>query len=337
MRTQDFDYDLPPQLIAQHPAQRRDQARLMVLPKKGELEHRHFYELPEFLRAGDLLVLNDTRVLPARLLGIRADTKASVELLLLHPQGEDRWEVMVRPGKKVKPGAQLLFGDALTAKVIDYTPSGRLVEFQYQGQWDQVLAELGEVPLPPYIQEKLEDPERYQTVYAKEKGSVAAPTAGLHFTAPLLDKLRERGVGLATITLHVGLGTFRPVKAENIEEHQMHAEFYQVSQETVEAIAKTRANGGRVIAVGTTTVRSLESQLVAGELTAGSGWTEIFLYPPYKIRSVDGLITNFHFPRSTLLMLVSCLVPRERLLAAYREAVAKEYRFYSFGDAMLII
>lgn len=339
MRTADFDYQLPEELIAQHPAQRRDHSQLMVLHKDGELEHRHFYQLPEYLQPGDLLVLNNTRVLPARLLGVREDTGSPIELVLLHPVAEDRWETLVRPGKKAKPGSRLTFGDGILAgTVLSTTESGgRVIEFQYQGQWDKLLEKLGEVPLPPYIHQQLEDPERYQTVYAKEEGSAAAPTAGLHFTPDLISQLAADGVEIEYITLHVGLGTFRPVRSDNVEEHKMHSEYFHVSQQTAEAIAACRQRGGRVIAVGTTTVRTLESAAADGIVQATSGWTEIFLYPPYQLKTVDGLITNFHFPRSTLLMLVSCLVPREKLLSAYKEAVERRYRFYSFGDAMLII
>ena len=338
LRTADFDYQLPQELIAQHPAQRRDHSRLMVLSKEGDTEHSHFYQLPQYLKSGDLLVLNNTRVLPARLFGQRQDTGSSVELVLLHPVGEDQWEALVRPGKKAKPGVTLAFGDLLQGTILSTTESGgRIIQFHYEGSWDRLLEKLGEVPLPPYIHEKLEDPGRYQTVYAKEEGSAAAPTAGLHFTPELLGELAEAGVGIEYITLHVGLGTFRPVRSEQVAEHQMHAEYFQVSQETVAAISDCKRRGKRVIAVGTTTVRALESAARGGELAATSGWTDIFLYPPYKLRTVDGLITNFHFPRSTLLMLVSCLVPRERLLQAYRVAVERKYRFYSFGDAMLII
>ncbi len=339
MNTADFDYELPPELIAQSPTEKRDHSRLMVLHKDGALEHRHFYQLPEYLSAGDLLVLNDTRVLPARLHGERQNAGGAVEVVLLHPTGEDRWETLVKPGKKAKPGSWLSFGGGLlTGEVLSATESGgRIIEFHYEGQWDKLLQKLGEVPLPPYIHRSLADPERYQTVYAKEEGSAAAPTAGLHFTPQLLSALREQGVGLTYITLHVGLGTFRPVRTEIVEEHQMHAEHYSVGAQTVAAIAACRERGGKVVAVGTTTVRALEAASQGGELKPGAGWTDIFLYPPYRLKTVDGLITNFHFPRSTLLMLVSCLVPRELLLAAYSQAVERRYRFYSFGDAMLII
>ena len=339
MKTADFDYYLPPELIAQHPAQRRDESRLLVLRKAGGIAHSHFYQLPQYLKPGDLLVLNDTKVRPARLFGEREDTGSSVEVVLLHPVVGDRWETLVKPGKKAKPGTQLSFGGGLLkGEVLSTSESGgRTIQFHYDGSWEELLGKLGEVPLPPYIHEKLDDPERYQTVYAKEEGSAAAPTAGLHFTPELLEKLQQQGVELTYLTLHVGLGTFRPVRTEAVEEHKMHAEYFSVSQETVSAIRACRERGGKVVAVGTTTVRALESAAKDGELAASSGWTDIFLYPPYKLKTVDGLISNFHFPRSTLLMLVSCLVPRERLLAAYREAVEKKYRFYSFGDAMLII
>lgn len=341
MRLADFDYDLPAAAIAQQPIEPRDHSRLLVLPRDGgPTEHRRFDDLPGLLRAGDLLVLNDTRVMPARLHGRRVGTGARIEVLLLQRLNGDRWETLVRPGRRARPGDQITFGDGqLRARIGAVTPfGGRVVEFSYSGEFTKVLAELGRMPLPPYIQAELPDGERYQTVYAAVWGSAAAPTAGLHFTPRLLERLQDGGVELAFITLHVGLGTFRPVEAADIRDHTMHAEFYQVSQATAAAVDRARERGGRVVAVGTTTVRTLES--LAGQerrLQPGSGWTDLFIYPGYAFRVIDGMVTNFHLPRSSLLMLVSALAGRERVLAAYAEAVAAGYRFYSFGDAMLII
>lgn len=337
LRTEDFDYELPEELIAQTPAEPRDASRLMVIDKRtGRWRHQIFRDLPAFLRPGDVLVRNNTRVLPARMHGVKAPTGGRVELLLLQRISADTWEAMVKPGRRVAPGAVLVFGDGkLTAQVLDRTPSGhRIVRFRSVGPLDEVLHEVGEVPLPPYIQEKLHDPERYQTVYAKKAGSAAAPTAGLHFTPELLDTLSRYGVVLCDVTLHVGPGTFRPVKAEFVQDHEMHAEYYEVPEETATAVAAAKRDGRRVIAVGTTSARTLEAYAATGQ---ASGWTDLFIYPGYQWRLVDGLLTNFHLPRSSLLMLVSAMLGRENTLAAYREAVAQRYRFFSFGDAMLIL
>ncbi len=339
MRTSDFYYDLPPELIAQTPLEKRDNSRLMTLSRTtGEVGHRHFYELPELLQPGDCLVLNNSRVIPARLIGHR-DTGGAVEVLLLIDRGGDVWECLVRPGKKCRPGAKLIFGDGkLTATVEEVLEGGnRLVHFRYQGIFLELLEELGRMPLPPYIKEELQEADRYQTVYSKISGSAAAPTAGLHFTPELLEELQQKGVQLAYVTLHVGLGTFRPVKAESLEEHQMHAEFCQIPQETADVINRTRQNGGRVICVGTTSCRTIESQAAEdGTLTASAGWTSIFIYPGYRFKVLDGLITNFHLPESTLVMLVSALAGRDQVLEAYRQAVEARYRFFSFGDAMFL-
>lgn len=337
LRTDDFDYDLPEELIAQTPVTPRDASRLLVVDKQtGERQHKTFKDLPQFLQPGDVLVRNNTRVLPARLHGMKAPTGGRVELLLLRQHSSDTWEAMVRPGRRVGPGAVLVFGDgALTAQVLDRTDDGgRIVRFQAVGPVDEVLREVGEMPLPPYIRAQLDDPERYQTVYAKEVGSSAAPTAGLHFTPQLLDELAANGVELLDVTLHVGPGTFRPVKAEYIDEHDMHAEHFHVSEETAAAVERAKREGRRVIAVGTTTARALEASHLMGQR---SGWTDLFIYPGYSWHVVDGLLTNFHLPRSSLLMLVSSMLGVERTLAAYEEAVAHRYRFFSFGDAMLII
>ena len=340
MKTSDFMYELPERLIAQTPLQRRDSSRLLVLDKRtGAYQHRHFFDLPEYLRPGDCLVLNDSRVIPARLLGVRP-TGGAVELVLLRDLGEDRWECLARPGKKLRPGAEVLFGGGeLKGRVEDVVEGGdRVVRFSYEGIFLEVLERLGRMPLPPYIKEQLQDPERYQTVYSAHPGSAAAPTAGLHFTNELLDQIRAMGVKVCFVTLHVGLGTFRPVKVEDIEEHEMHSEFCTVPEDTARTVNETRAAEGRVIAVGTTSCRTLES--FAGEdgiLHAGSRWTDIFIYPGYRFKCLDGLVTNFHLPGSTLVMLVSALAGREHILAAYEEAIRQEYRFFSFGDAMLII
>ena len=340
MKKSDFSFDLPEELIAQTPLQRRDGSRLMHLdPRTGAIEHRHFYELPEYLREGDCLVVNDTRVLPARLLGTRK-SGGSVELLLLRDLGDGRWECLSRPGRKTKPGTELSFGSGeLTATVEAVAEGGnRIVQFHYEGIFLEVLERLGKMPLPPYIKEELQDAERYQTVYSRELGSAAAPTAGLHFTPELLDRIRAMGVSVCSITLHVGLGTFRPVKEEEIEDHAMHSEYCIIPQETADVINRTRERGGRVIAVGTTSCRTLES--FAGEdgrLEAASGWTDIFIYPGYRFKCIDALVTNFHLPESTLIMLVSALAGREHVLHAYEVAVRERYRFFSFGDAMLIL
>ncbi|MDI3316051.1 MAG: tRNA preQ1(34) S-adenosylmethionine ribosyltransferase-isomerase QueA [Bacillota bacterium] len=346
MRVDEFDYELPEELIAQEPLEPRDGSRLMVLDRRrGRWEHARFRDLAEILQPGDCLVLNDTRVRPARLIG-RRDSGGRVELLLLRPLGEDRWEVLGRPARKLRAGSLLLFGAAeagqgerLEAEVLENRGEGVLrVRFRYRGEWERLLERLGQVPLPPYIRRPLEDPERYQTVYAREPGSAAAPTAGLHFTPELLERLRERGVEQVKITLHVGIDTFRPVLEEEVERHRMHAEFFTVSEEAAEAINRARAAGGRRVAVGTTVVRTLESVAdPQGRVRPARGWTDLFIYPGYRYRAVDALLTNFHLPRSTLLMLVSAFAGRDLILAAYREAVGRRYRFFSFGDAMLIL
>lgn len=334
----DFDYDLPESLIAQTPAEPRDSSRLLVLDRRtGAVGHQLFSQILEHIRPGDLLIANDTRVIPARLLGKRADTGGGVEVFLLHRRSQDIWEVLVKPGKKMRPGQKVWFDDSLSCEVQDVTEfGGRVVRFLYEGLFETVLDRLGETPLPPYIHQKLTDPDRYQTVYARERGSAAAPTAGLHFTPTLMEKVKNMGADFAFVTLNIGLGTFRPVRIENIAEHVMHREFYSVTPETVERILETRRRGGRIIAVGTTAVRTLESAAASGQLAAGSGWSELFIYPGYEFRVIDALITNFHLPQSTLLMLISAFAGRENVLAAYREAVREQYRFFSFGDAMFI-
>lgn len=341
MKTSDFYYDLPPELIAQTPLERRDGSRLMVLDKKtGALEHRHFYELPNFLKPGDCLVLNDSRVLPARLLGHRDPSGGAVEVLLLLDKGEKRWECLVRPGRKLKPGQKISFGDGtlLTAQILEELPGGnRIVRFDYEGIFLEILEQLGKMPLPPYIKEELQDPERYQTVYSREVGSAAAPTAGLHFTRELLRQVEENGVKVCYVTLHVGLGTFRPVKEEDPLEHEMHSEYCMISAQTAQTINETKKNGGRVICVGTTSCRTIESWADEdGTLKESAGWTSIYIYPGYRFKALDALITNFHLPESTLIMLVSALAGREHILDAYAEAVKEKYRFFSFGDAMFI-
>ena len=339
MKTHDFWYDLPEELIAQTPLQKRDSSRLLVLDRKtGELEHRNFFDVLDYLRPGDCLVRNDSRVLPARLLGQRP-TGGAVEVLLLRDLGEKRWECLVKPGKKMQLGQQVLFGNGeLSATVTEVLPDGnRVVTFCYEGIFLEVLERLGKMPLPPYIKEELEDQERYQTVYSREVGSAAAPTAGLHFTQELLDKIRSKGINTAFVTLHVGLGTFRPVKAEDISQHHMHSELCMISAETAELLNAAKKKGGRIICVGTTSCRTLESLVGEdGSFSPGSKWTEIFIYPGYRFRAMDGLITNFHLPESTLVMLVSAFAGRENVLHAYETAVANRYRFFSFGDAMFI-
>ena len=339
MKKSDFSFDLPEELIAQTPMEQRDASRLLCLDKQtGAVEHRHFYDLPELLREGDCLVLNNSRVLPARLIGIRP-TGGAVELVLLRDLGGNRWECLSRPGRKTKPGQRILFGEGELQAVVEETVSGgnRIVRFEYEGIFLEVLERLGRMPLPPYIRQELKDPERYQTVYSKELGSAAAPTAGLHFTKELLETVRNQGVLTEFVTLHVGLGTFRPVKEEEIENHEMHSEYCIIPPETAEAVNRTRKNGGRIIAVGTTSCRTLESFAKEdGTLEASSGWTNIFIYPGYRFKCIDALITNFHLPESTLIMLVSALAGRENILNAYRIAVSEKYRFFSFGDAMMI-
>jgi S-adenosylmethionine:tRNA ribosyltransferase-isomerase len=339
MKKSDFAFDLPQELIAQTPIPQRDHSRLMILDKyTGETDDRHFYDLPDYLVPGDCLVLNDSRVLPARLLGIRSSGGA-VELLLLKDLGENNWECLCRPGKKIREGTELLFGDGkLTAQVLEITEGGnRIVHFTYEGIFLEILEELGRMPLPPYITAELNEPERYQTVYSRVLGSAAAPTAGLHFTKELLEQIEEKGVTVAYLTLHVGLGTFRPVKEEEIEDHLMHSELCTVPDETAEAVNAAKQRGNRVIAVGTTSCRTLESFAAEdGTLKAGSRWTDIFIYPGYTFRCVDALVTNFHLPESTLIMLVSALAGREHVLQAYQKAIDLRYRFFSFGDAMLI-
>ncbi len=340
MKLEEFNYDLPERLIAQTPIEKRDESRLMVLHRDtGEIEHKHFYDLIEYLNPGDVLVLNDTKVLPARLYAHK-ETGAAVELVLINQVDMEHWKALVRPGRTALPGTKLLFeSDRLTAEVEAVVEEGmRLIKFNFEGNFFEILDEIGNMPLPPYIHEKLKDKDRYQPVYARENGSAAAPTAGLHFTPELLAKIEAKGVKIAKVLLHVGLGTFRPVKVENIEEHQMHAEFYQVTQETADIINSARQAGGRVIAVGTTSTRTLET--VADEngvMKAETGWTKKFIYPGYKYKIVDSLVTNFHLPESTLLMLISAFATKEQIFKAYEEAIKEEYRFFSFGDAMLIL
>lgn len=340
MKTSDFDYYLPEELIAQHPLDKRDDSKLLIIDRKtGEIEHKAFSDIIEYLDENDFLVINSTRVLPARLLGKKEDTGAKVEVFLLHPSKEDdTWECLVRPGKKLKEGTKLIFGDGLLkGEVISRTETGgRIVKFYYEGSFMDSINMVGEVPLPPYIKEKIEDPERYQTIYAKTSGSVAAPTAGLHFTKELFEKIKKKNIGIAEVTLHVGLGTFRPVSAENILEHKMHAEFFSIDEHNANKINEALKKGKRIVAVGTTSTRTLESAISNKEIVKKEGWTEIFIYPGYEFKAINALITNFHLPKSTLLMLVSALAGKEEILNAYSEAVAKNYRFFSFGDAMFI-
>lgn len=340
MKTSDFYYDLPKELIAQDPLEDRSSSRLLHLSMKdGSVEHRHFTDILDYLKKGDCLVINDTRVIPARLYGYKEETGALIEILLLKRRENDIWECLVKPGKKARPGARITFGNGiLTGEITDIVEEGnRLIQFHYEGIFEEILDQLGEMPLPPYITHKLQDKNRYQTVYAKHDGSAAAPTAGLHFTEELLEKVKEKGVNIAHVTLHVGLGTFRPVKVDDVEQHHMHSEFYMVEEDQAKLINDTKKQGGRVISVGTTSCRTLESAADEnGILRAGSGWTEIFIYPGYRFKMIDGLITNFHLPESTLMMLVSALAGKERIMAAYEEAVQERYRFFSFGDAMFI-
>lgn len=340
MNVKDFYFDLPRELIAQDPLEDRSGSKLLVLDKNtGEMQHRIFKDITEYLREGDCLVLNNTKVIPARLYGVKEGTEAHIEILLLKRRENDVWETLVKPGKKAKPGTKIIFGDGLlVGEVIDVVEEGnRLIRFSYEGIFEEILDQLGQMPLPPYITHQLKDKNRYQTVYAKYDGSAAAPTAGLHFTPELLEEIRNMGVQIAEVTLHVGLGTFRPVKVENVLEHHMHSEFYMIDEKAAETINRTRANGGRIICVGTTSCRTIESAAEEdGSIQAKSGWTDIFIYPGYRFKVLDALITNFHLPESTLLMLVSALAGREHILAAYQEAVEQKYRFFSFGDAMFI-
>ncbi|KLU40252.1 MAG: S-adenosylmethionine tRNA ribosyltransferase [Peptococcaceae bacterium 1109] len=343
MNVSDFDFYLPPELIAQTPLKERDASRLLVTERWGNrLEDRQFRDIVDYFQAGDVLVINETRVIPARLFGVRADTGGSVELLLLRPFGNGRWEVLVKPGRRARVGMRIEFSSQLACTVVDVTPvGGRLVDFEFSGDFDQILEELGETPLPPYIHARLDDKERYQTVYSKDPGSVAAPTAGLHFTPQLLDEIRGRGTRIVPLILHVGLGTFRPVQTERVEDHKMHAEYFELSPESAEAINACRTQGGRVWAVGTTTVRVLETQAEPSAggwmVRPGSGWTDIFIYPGCEFRIVDVLVTNFHLPKSSLIMLVAAFAGLDTVKHAYAHAVAERYRFFSFGDAMLLL
>ncbi|MGM8214227.1 tRNA preQ1(34) S-adenosylmethionine ribosyltransferase-isomerase QueA [Bacillaceae bacterium W0354] len=342
MNVNDFDFYLPDELIAQTPLLERSASRLMVVNRgKDSIDHKHFYNILDYFNEGDCLVLNNTKVLPARLIGQKADTGGKVEVLLLTEHEKDEWEVLIKPAKKVKVGTVIQFGNGLLKAVCTGIKDhgGRLVRFEYEGIFLQVLDQLGDMPLPPYIKEQLKDKDRYQTVFAKEVGSAAAPTAGLHFTEELLDDIKKKGINIAYITLHVGLGTFRPVQTNNIQEHEMHSEFYQMDEPTAKLLNQTKANGKRIIAVGTTSVRTLETIASDenGNFVAKSGWTNIFIYPPYQFRAIDAMITNFHLPKSTLIMLVSAFANRELILKSYQEAVKEQYRFFSFGDAMLII
>ena len=340
MKTSDFDFYLPEELIAQYPLEKRDYSRLMVLDKAtGEIEHKHFYDVIDYLNKGDTLVLNNTRVMPARLIGEKAISGGKIEFLLLKRIEGDKWECLAKPGKRAKIGTEFTFGEGkLKCKVVDIVEEGnRIIEFSYDGIFEQVLDDLGEMPLPPYITEKLEDRERYQTVYSKEQGSAAAPTAGLHFTKELLETVKEKGVNIAYVTLHVGLGTFRPVKVDDVNEHVMHSEFYHLEEEDAKIINETKKRGNKIISVGTTSTRTLETiGDENGFVKPQSGWTNIFIYPGYKFKVVDKLITNFHLPESTLIMLVSALAGKEKVMNAYNEAVKEKYRFFSFGDSMII-
>jgi S-adenosylmethionine:tRNA ribosyltransferase-isomerase len=340
-RLEDFDYDLPEELIAQKPLEQRDMSRLLVYDRKTKsIDHRIFHDIVEYLETGDTLVINDTRVIPARLIGYREDTGGKIEFLLLKRLEADKWEIIERPGRRAKIGTVFVFGNGeLKARILEKTSQGgRIVEFMYDGIFEEILDKLGQMPLPPYIKEKLDDKERYQTVYAKNEGSAAAPTAGLHFTNELLQRIKNKGVNIVHITLHVGLGTFRPVKEDDITKHQMHSEYYQVSRQAADVINDTHKAGHRVFAVGTTCVRTLETVTDGqGTTHAGDGWTDIFIYPGYRFKAIDALITNFHLPKSTLLMLISAFAGREEILRVYKEAVDQRYRFFSFGDAMLIL
>ncbi len=339
MKTEDFDYYLPENLIAQTPLEKRDESRLLVLDKQtGEIEHKHFKDIINYLNKDDVLVLNDTKVMPARLYGTKIDTGAVVEILMLKEVKKDTWEVLTKPAKRIKEGTIIKFSDKLSCECIGIKEEGiRVVTFKYSGIFYEILDELGEMPLPPYIHEKLKDKDRYQTVYAKNIGSAAAPTAGLHFTEELMTKIKEKGIKIEFITLHVGLGTFRPVSVDNINDHKMHSEFYMMSQKTAKVLNETKKNGGRIISVGTTSTRTLETIMnLYGEFKECSGWTNIFIYPGYQFKAIDSLITNFHLPKSTLVMLVSALAGVDNIMKAYKEAIDKEYRFFSFGDSMFI-
>lgn len=339
MKTDDFDYYLPEELIAQHPAEKRDHARLLVLDREtGEVSDKYFYDIIDYLNPGDVLVMNDTRVIPARLFGHREDKEESIEVFLLHNTEGKTWECLVRPGKKMKIGTKIIFSEDLSGQVKDIKEDGnRIIEFSYEGIFNEILDKLGNVPLPPYIKEELKEPEEYQTVYSKNPGSVAAPTAGLHFTKDLLNQIEEKGIKLAYLTLDVGLGTFRPVSVEDVNDHKMHSEFYTLSQETADIINEARESGHRVIATGTTSIRTLESVYKkCGKITEDSGWTDIFIYPGFEYKVVDAFITNFHLPKSTLVMLVAAFTSREMILDTYKYAVDNKYRFFSFGDAMFI-
>lgn len=339
MRTDDFDYKLDESRIAQSPAEKRDESKLLVVDRKtGHVEHERFFDIKKHLKKGDLLVVNNTKVIPARMYGARPGKEEKIEILLIKRITGDTWECLVKPGKKLKLGTEIIIGEILSGKVVDITDDGsRIIDFSYEGIFEEILDKLGQMPLPPYITKKLEDRDRYQTVYAKEEGSAAAPTAGLHFTEKLIDEIKQMGVEIKEVTLHVGIGTFRPVNVEDVNEHKMHSEYYSISQETAEAINKAKDDGRRVIAVGTTTTRTLESAAIEGKIEESSGWTEIFIYPGFEFQIIDGLITNFHLPKSTLLMLVSAFSSKEIILSAYDEAIKNDYRFFSFGDAMLLI
>lgn len=339
MNIEQFDFELPEELIAQTPLEKRDTSKLLVLDKKtGEIEHKHFTDIIDYLESGDTLVLNDTKVIPARLYGVKEETKALIEILLLKEVKKDTWECLVKPAKRIHVGEIVKFSDKLSAQCTEVKDEGiRVFKLIYKGILYEILDELGEMPLPPYIHEKLKDKDRYQTVYAKNIGSAAAPTAGLHFTLDLLNKIKEKNVNVVYITLHVGLGTFRPVNVENINDHKMHSEFYMMSKETAEVLKQTRKNNKKIISVGTTSTRTLETIInLYGEFKECSGWTDIFIYPGYKFKAIDNLITNFHLPKSTLVMLVSALAGRENIMNAYKEAIKREYRFFSFGDSMFI-
>ena len=339
MNIEQFDFELPEELIAQTPLEKRDTSKLLVLDKKtGEIKHKHFTDIIDYLESGDTLVLNDTKVIPARLYGVKEETKALIEILLLKEVKKDTWECLVKPAKRIHVGEIVKFSDKLSAQCTEVKDEGiRVFKLIYKGILYEILDELGEMPLPPYIHEKLKDKDRYQTVYAKNIGSAAAPTAGLHFTLDLLNKIKEKNVNVVYITLHVGLGTFRPVNVENINDHKMHSEFYMMSKETAEVLKQTRKNNKKIISVGTTSTRTLETIMkLYGEFKECSGWTDIFIYPGYKFKAIDNLITNFHLPKSTLVMLVSALAGRENIMNAYKEAIKREYRFFSFGDSMFI-